>query len=98
MTSMVICLVFGNWSICVIIKLFYSSVNDTIQVIPVEEKRYKLKNIVQVLMSPVGGIKMTLLYYLVRQSKFSIFVIPNWVDIGKLCNASNLGDCLMYQR
>uniref|UniRef100_A0A2N9I1Y7 Uncharacterized protein n=1 Tax=Fagus sylvatica TaxID=28930 RepID=A0A2N9I1Y7_FAGSY len=32
------------------------------------------------------------------QSKFSTFVIPNWVDIGKLCNASNLGECLMYQR
>ena len=98
MTSMVICLVFGNWSICVIIKLFYFSVNGIIWVISVEEERYKLKNIVQVLISPVGGIKMTFLYYLVRQSKFSTFVITNWVDIGKLCNAFNLGECLMYQR
>uniref|UniRef100_A0A2N9GCW6 Transposase-associated domain-containing protein n=1 Tax=Fagus sylvatica TaxID=28930 RepID=A0A2N9GCW6_FAGSY len=32
------------------------------------------------------------------RSKFSIFLIPKQVNLGKLCNASNIGECLMYQR
>ena len=46
-------------------------------------------------MLQVDDIRMTLLYYLVNRNKFSIFMIPNWVYFGKLCNASNMGECLM---
>ena len=66
-TSMVMCAKFGNWSICINIKLFCFSVNGTILVIrSVEGERYELRHIAQVSMCKVGGIKMTLSYYLVR--------------------------------
>ena len=98
-TSMVMCAKFENWSICINIKLFCFSVNGTILVIRlVEGERYELRHIAQVLMCKVGGIKMTISYYLVRRNKFSTFVIPNGVNLGMLCNAYNIGECLMCQR
>ena len=73
--------------------------NGTILVIrPVERERYELRHIAQVSMCKVGGIKMTLSYYLVRQNKFSTFMILNGVNLGMLCNAYNIGECLMCQR
>ena len=98
-TFMVMCAKFGNWSICINIKLFCFSMNDTILVIrPVEGERYELRHIAQVSMCKVGGIKMTLSYYLVRRKKYSTFVIPNGVNLGLLCSAYNIRECLMCQR
>ena len=65
-TSIVMCAKFGNWNICINIKLFCLSVNGTIlEIRPVEGERYELRHIVQVSMCKDGGIKMTLSYYLV---------------------------------
>ena len=52
----------------------------------------------QALMLQVGGIKMTIFILPVKQNKFSTIKIPNWVNLGKLCNASNIRDCLMSQK
>ena len=41
---------------------------------------------------------MTLLYFLVKQNKFFIFKIPNWVNLEKFCNPSNIGECLMSRK
>ena len=98
-TYMVMCAKFRNWSICVNIKLFCFSVNGTILVIRlVEGEWYELRHIAQVSMCKVDGIKMTLSYYLVRQNKFSTFMIPNGVNLDILCSAYNMGECLMCQR
>ena len=35
------------------------------------------------------------LYFLVKRNKFSTFKISNCVALEKLCNASNIGECLM---
>ena len=96
---MVMCAKFGNWCICINIKLFCFNVNGTILVIrPIEGERYELRHIAHVSMWKVDGIKMILSYYLVKRNKFSIFVIPNGVNLGILCNAYNIGECLMCQR
>ena len=49
-------------------------------------------------MLQVGGIKMTILYFLIKRNKFSTFKIPNYVTIGKLCNESNIEECLMSKK
>ena len=41
-------------------------------------------HIAQALMLQVSGMKMTLLYFLVKRDKFFTFKIPNWVNLGKL--------------
>ena len=55
-------------------------------------------HIAQALMLQVGGMKMTLLYFLVKWDKFFISKILNWANLGKLCNPSNIGECLMSQK
>ena len=41
---------------------------------------------------------MTLLYFLVKRDKFFTFKIPNWVNLGKLYNLSNIKECLMSRK
>ena len=49
-------------------------------------------------MFQVSDMKMTLLYFLVKRDKFFTFKIPNWVNLGKLCNPSNIGECLTSRK
>ena len=52
----------------------------------------------QALMLQVDSMKMTLLYFLVKRNKFFTFKISNWVNLRKLCNPSNIGECLMSRK
>ena len=49
-------------------------------------------------MLQVGGMKMILLYFLVKRDKIFTFKIPNWVNLEKLCERWKIVQSIQHRR